>query len=174
MGLEGVPQVDRVSRELPPLLLESRLLSEAEHAYLDFYRLEFSAEFPAAVYSIGYIESGSERLAAVQVWQQAGAASTLLLVHGYFDHVGLFGHLVRYGLARGNNVVAFDLPGHGLSTGEPALIDEFSLYSRIALLLARYEAFGTAGNADKIKVISLAGMEQRYTAGELKQVVKPA
>ncbi len=42
------------------------------------------------------------------------------------------------------------------------------------ICLARYEAFGTAGNADKIKVISLAGMEQRYTAGELKQVVKPA
>jgi fructose-bisphosphate aldolase class II len=41
------------------------------------------------------------------------------------------------------------------------------------ICLARYEAFGTAGNADKIKVISLAGMEQRYGTGELKQVVNP-
>ncbi|SRR6056297_125095 len=32
---------------------------------------------------------------------------------------------------------------------------------------ARYEAFGTAGNADKIKVLSLARMQQAYDAGEL-------
>jgi len=39
---------------------------------------------------------------------------------------------------------------------------------------ARYEAFGTAGNADKIKPLSLSTMEQRYSGGELKQVVKKA
>jgi fructose-bisphosphate aldolase class II len=39
---------------------------------------------------------------------------------------------------------------------------------------ARYEAFGTAGNADKIKVMSLSVMEQRYSGGELRQVVKAA
>ena len=33
---------------------------------------------------------------------------------------------------------------------------------------ARYEAFGTAGNASKIKVISLEKMFQRYKAGELE------
>jgi fructose-bisphosphate aldolase class II len=32
---------------------------------------------------------------------------------------------------------------------------------------ARYEAFGTAGWADKIKVISLEDMYQRYASGEL-------
>ncbi len=38
----------------------------------------------------------------------------------------------------------------------------------------RYEAFGTAGNADKIRVLSLESMQQRYDAGELKQVVTGA
>ncbi|MFP3526942.1 fructose-1,6-bisphosphate aldolase, partial [Pantoea sp. SIMBA_072] len=33
--------------------------------------------------------------------------------------------------------------------------------------IARYEAFGTAGNASKIKPISLEGMYQRYLKGEL-------
>jgi fructose-bisphosphate aldolase class II len=33
--------------------------------------------------------------------------------------------------------------------------------------IARYEAFGTAGNASKIKPISLEGMFQRYASGEL-------
>jgi fructose-bisphosphate aldolase class II len=33
--------------------------------------------------------------------------------------------------------------------------------------IARYEAFGTAGNASKIKPISLEDMFQRYAKGEL-------
>ncbi|MDC6711158.1 class II fructose-bisphosphate aldolase, partial [Leclercia adecarboxylata] len=33
--------------------------------------------------------------------------------------------------------------------------------------IARYEAFGTAGHASKIKPISLEGMFQRYANGEL-------
>ena len=39
------------------------------------------------------------------------------------------------------------------------------------ICVARYEAFGTAGQADKIKPLSLIAMEQMYTAGSLKQVV---
>ena len=35
------------------------------------------------------------------------------------------------------------------------------------ICIARYEAFGTAGNASKIKPISLEGMFQRYANGEL-------
>ncbi|KTC34206.1 fructose-1,6-bisphosphate aldolase [Pseudomonas putida] len=37
--------------------------------------------------------------------------------------------------------------------------------------IARYEAFGTAGNASKIKPISLEGMFQRYASGELNAKV---
>jgi len=33
--------------------------------------------------------------------------------------------------------------------------------------VARYEAFGTAGNASKIKVMSLDEMTERYQSGEL-------
>ncbi|EAQ96408.1 class II fructose-bisphosphate aldolase [Congregibacter litoralis] len=35
------------------------------------------------------------------------------------------------------------------------------------ICIARYEAFGTAGNASKIKVLSLDTMQERYDAGEL-------
>jgi len=38
--------------------------------------------------------------------------------------------------------------------------------------LARYEQFGTAGNAPKIKPVPLDEMARRYAAGELKQVVR--
>ncbi|MGM0826556.1 MAG: class II fructose-bisphosphate aldolase [Pseudomonadota bacterium] len=40
------------------------------------------------------------------------------------------------------------------------------------LCIARYEAFGTAGNASKIKPISLETMYQRYERGELAPKVK--
>jgi fructose-bisphosphate aldolase class II len=36
------------------------------------------------------------------------------------------------------------------------------------ICVARYEAFGTAGNADKIRVRSLDAMQLAYAAGELK------
>jgi fructose-bisphosphate aldolase class II len=37
---------------------------------------------------------------------------------------------------------------------------------------ARFEAFGSAGNADKIKVSSLDTMSQRYLSGELDAKIK--
>ncbi|MEQ1534073.1 MAG: fructose-bisphosphate aldolase class II [Sideroxydans sp.] len=40
------------------------------------------------------------------------------------------------------------------------------------ICVARYEAFGSAGQAGKIKVISLDSMANRYAKGELKAVVK--
>jgi len=39
------------------------------------------------------------------------------------------------------------------------------------IVVARYEAFGTAGNASKIKPVSLDVMFERYEAGELNPVV---
>jgi fructose-bisphosphate aldolase class II len=37
---------------------------------------------------------------------------------------------------------------------------------------ARYEAFGSAGQADKIKASSLDTMSERYASGSLDQQVK--
>lgn len=77
---------------------------------------------------------------ALQRWTQPGASHNLLLIHGYFDHVGLFNKLVAHGLSRGCNVLAFDLPGHGLSSGEPAAIDDFAHYGdSVAAALAAVE-----------------------------------
>ena len=42
------------------------------------------------------------------------------------------------------------------------------------ICIARYEAFGTAGQASRIRPVSLADMTTRYGAGDLRQVVKAA
>lgn len=41
-----------------------------------------------------------------------------------------------------------------------------------AICKARYEAFGSAGQAGKIKPISLDAMATRYSKGELNAVIK--
>lgn len=53
---------------------------------------------------------------------------TALLVHGYYDHVGLYRHLIQRLLEEGYTVAAFDLPGHGLSAGTRASIQDFNHY----------------------------------------------
>ncbi|TGD72704.1 alpha/beta hydrolase [Mangrovimicrobium sediminis] len=97
-------------------------------AFCRAYHLDFSAHFPEAAYRGGYIDSGEHRL-MLHRWLQPAARGNLFLVHGYFDHSGLFDKLVAYGLSRGYNVLIFDLPGHGLSSGEPAAIDDFGEYA---------------------------------------------
>ena len=42
----------------------------------------------------------------------------------------------------------------------------------VSICKARYEAFGTAGQASKIKPLSLEKMAERYKKGELNQIVQ--
>lgn len=102
-------------------------LTADEKAYLEFYCISFEDQFAGLQHAFGFVESCQQRL-AVHVLQQPQARGVLLLVHGYLDHVGLYGHLIRYGLERGYTVVAFDLPGHGLSSGDRVAIDDFGDY----------------------------------------------
>lgn len=111
---------------LPPF----REAAEPSPELIDFcqyYGIDFADRFPAVQHRIGSVSSGQYSL-AVHSYQQPGATSNLLLVHGYLDHTGLFGELIEYGLKSGCNVLVFDLPGHGLSSGEPAAIDDFKEY----------------------------------------------
>jgi len=57
------------------------------------------------------------------------AQGTVIILHGYFDHSGLYKHLICYLLETGWDVLIYDLPGHGLSAGEPLAIDAFTTYA---------------------------------------------
>lgn len=94
-----------------------------------YYGIDFAERNARLEYVAGKVGSGEFDL-AVHYWSRPGATSNLLLLHGYLDHTGLFGKLIGWALAHGCNVLAFDLPGHGLSSGEPAVIDDFADYSR--------------------------------------------
>jgi len=94
-----------------------------------YYGLDVAAAGLEVQHSVGTITSGPWRL-ATHLWQQPDARGNLVLLHGLFDHTGLYDKLLAYGLSRQYNVLMFDLPGHGLSTGEPAVIKDFAAYGR--------------------------------------------
>jgi alpha-beta hydrolase superfamily lysophospholipase len=79
---------------------------------------------------LGSFRAGPYRLAA-QVWLPERPVATLLMLHGYYDHMGLYGNLVDWALSLNFAVLACDLPGHGLSSGKRASIDDFGEYQAV-------------------------------------------
>jgi alpha-beta hydrolase superfamily lysophospholipase len=95
--------------------------------YLDHYGIGFADRYPGLSHHFGMVATPNHRI-AVQCWQPREPQGSVVVVHGYFDHVGLFGHLIRFLLDRNLAVLGFDLPGHGLSSGAPATIETFDHY----------------------------------------------
>lgn len=119
---------DRLKADLKPLVPGTpALLTPSESAYLRHYNIHFVAEFPDLTHHFGVIESHEHQLAA-HLWTPRDATGTALVIHGYYDHVGLYGHLIRHLIGRQLAVLAFDLPGHGLSSGAQATIATFDHY----------------------------------------------
>ena len=107
-------------------------MSSEMEDFCRFYGIDFGRRFEGVEHRVGSVRS-DQHTVVVHQFLCAGATSNLLLLHGYLDHCGMFGHLIEYGLKHGSNVVIFDYPGHGLSTGEPAVIDDFQEYCRAAI-----------------------------------------
>ena len=103
--------------------------------YVRFYGLDFGGRIAGLRHGIGTFEvdtvAGHCFRIAAQTFQLPAPRGTVLILHGYYDHVGIFDHVIEHLLARGLDVVAFDLPGHGLSSGARAEIDSFSEYQQV-------------------------------------------
>lgn len=97
-----------------------------EARYLEHYGLLFGTE-EHVHHCLGKFESKGFQI-ATHYWVPQNPIGTYFVVHGYFDHIGLYGHLIRHLLKLGYAVVAFDLPGHGLSSGERVTIKSFDHY----------------------------------------------
>lgn len=89
--------------------------------YWRFYDLDLGQRFFE-------VDVGDERLAAQLFEPDAEVRGSAVVVHGYYDHVGLYGHPIRYLLSRGLRVLAHDHQGHGLSTGARVTVDSFDRY----------------------------------------------
>jgi len=112
---------------LPIAQADGRGYSPAVQAYFDHYGLNgkpFGTE-----HLFGMFPSGDFTLAG-HLFRPTQYTATVILVHGYLNHSGQFRHLIPYLLERGLAVGVFDLPGHGLSTGDEAAIDAMSQYTQ--------------------------------------------
>ncbi|MBU6950675.1 alpha/beta hydrolase [Hahella sp. HN01] len=105
-------------------------LTEIEKHYCSYYRIDKETRITGVAHRLGYFEAIGYRLAC-HMYTPPRPRGTVFVFHGYFDHVGLFGHLVEHLLRDGYAVVAYDLPGHGLSSGETVSIKNFAQYQSI-------------------------------------------
>lgn len=114
---------DLLRASLAPLA-ERQPLSAQAHDYQRFYGLELGVPSWLG----GFRAAGFELVG--QVWLPAQPVATLFLLHGYYDHMGLYRHVIEWALAQGYAVISCDLPGHGLSSGERASIEDFAVYQQ--------------------------------------------
>lgn len=110
-----------------PLSCDQISPSPQEKAYFEFYNIDLENRVPNTKHLIGYTNSSDYRIAC-HLYTKPEAKGSVFLLHGYYDHVGLFEHIIRFLLEEGYNILAYDLPGHGLSSGKPATIKDFELY----------------------------------------------
>ncbi|MDX1457264.1 MAG: alpha/beta hydrolase [Marinobacter sp.] len=130
-----IPDWDRSSLlgEMLPFDPEQTVnLCEEATAYCRYYGLDLWVEHPEIDYRQGYLVAGGHQV-VVHYYRQLGQKSkgTVFIMHGYFDHIGLYSQLIDRCLGAGYDVLAYDQPGHGLSSGTPAAIGSFMEYQTV-------------------------------------------
>jgi len=126
-----------------PEVMRSQLYSlysmQQEPAAFSDYRRFYGTEFSGAATHCGLFETPGYQLVA-QLWRPASPRGTLIFLHGYYDHVGLYRHLIDWALSQHLAVFSCDLPGHGLSSGERADIGDFAEYQAVLIELLEQAA----------------------------------
>jgi alpha-beta hydrolase superfamily lysophospholipase len=93
--------------------------------YSEFYALNFEG----VEHKYFEFESNGFDLAG-QFFIPKDYKATLILIHGFMGHCGVYGKFFKFMLDSHYAIATFDFPGHGLSTGEQTVIDDFSQYSQ--------------------------------------------
>lgn len=96
-------------------------------AYLEHYGL--TSCLTAACHEIGLLPTHHGETCVQRFRCLRASRGEVVLCHGYMDHAGLYGALVKHLLAQHYDVVTFDLLGHGLSEGDPLAIAGFEHYA---------------------------------------------
>ena len=105
-------------------------LTEEMVRYRDFYDINYSWRFENLSYNVGFLDIQEYKI-YVQSYTIPSAKGTAFVCHGYYDHSALYGQVIRYFLDQHINVVLYDQPGHGLSSGDRGDIVDFKKYSSI-------------------------------------------
>ncbi|CAA0079991.1 Phospholipase YtpA [BD1-7 clade bacterium] len=119
---------------LPSFTLDSAPLSSAQAEYCQYYGLDFLHKGLCKHHHFGRLDLASFHI-AVQYFRCEKPKGTVVINHGYLDHSGLYRHPITALLTANFNVLIYDLPGHGLSSGARVSIDSFADYQRVLTAL---------------------------------------
>ena len=120
--------VSQIKKSLPAFgkITEQSQSIDWLDSYLSLYKLPSSTN--ELSFHCGALDVNQQSIFAA-AWEPTQSQGTAIIVHGYLDNLGLFGHLINYLVAQNLTVVCFDLPGLGLSEGESAFIANFADYT---------------------------------------------
>jgi alpha-beta hydrolase superfamily lysophospholipase len=116
--------LDKVKEDLDPLNFPAPVeFSESIQEYFSYYGLEIDD----TEHIFGTFNSSNKILAA-HIFKPKESKGTVILLHGYGDHTGVWKHVISAVVKERYTVAVYDHPGHGLSSGARASIDDFSEY----------------------------------------------
>lgn len=120
--------VSQIKKNLPAFgkITEQSLDVDWLDSYLSLYKLPKSTT--ELDFYCGTLDVNQQSIFTA-AWEPKQSKGTAIIVHGYLDNLGLYGHLINYLVAQHLTVVCFDLPGLGLSEGERASISNFADYT---------------------------------------------
>ncbi|TVQ28271.1 MAG: alpha/beta hydrolase [Spirochaetaceae bacterium] len=115
------------------------------------YRRHWQFALDAETLAAGLVRTGTDDTVFVQVLRSvengAPDAPVAFFVHGYLDHTPTNRYAIEALLDAGITVITMDLPGHGLSSGRRAYIDDFEQYAQaVEQTLEAVEQSGILGS----------------------------
>jgi alpha-beta hydrolase superfamily lysophospholipase len=126
-------RLNKVKEDLGPLNFQTPLpFSESTHEYFNYYGLEIGG-----VEHIFGTFRADDKILAAHIFKPKESQGTVILLHGYGDHTGVWKHVISTVVKEKYTVAVYDHPGHGLSSGAQASIDDFSEYVAVLEVFLR-------------------------------------
>lgn len=129
--------IESIKNVMQPLDLSSIQTTHSNN--IEEYFAYYDIAYKEQEHSFGWFVSGKYKISS-HVIMPENPKGTIIIIHGYFDHTGQIKPIIDLCLKLNYGVATIDLPGHGLSSGEPGAINNFNEYaSVISSFLGKYQ-----------------------------------
>ncbi|WP_052144559.1 alpha/beta hydrolase [Halalkalibacter okhensis] len=113
------------------MIQSERLSFGVESHHIETYKSYYDLNIKNSDHHYGYIPLAGYDL-FVQQFKPNHSIGTVLLIHGYLDHAASLSKAIKELVENHYEVIAYDLPGHGLSSGERMSVKSFHDYFNTA------------------------------------------
>lgn len=124
---------EKITQDLPALGSSSNQdFNEDTRKYIEYYGLDMTDISPGIIHRVEQLHHEPYQV-ILQSFIHPSPIATIMVCHGYYDHTGIYDHIIRLLLEHQYSVIIYDLPGHGLSSGARATISNFDTYQQLLL-----------------------------------------